>query len=76
MLHEAYQYKYEDTPRYGVLIFMLENELLKIACIPDNYFHFLQQIPNYYGRNLVHIEGEEEHSDSIPDEQISIANLH
>jgi hypothetical protein len=53
VLQEAYIYKYEDEPRYGVLIFLLENELLNMSCVPDNYFNFSQKIPDYHGRNLI-----------------------
>ena len=39
---EAYSYQYDAMPRYGVLKFILENELIKLNVIPDNIFSFLQ----------------------------------
>ena len=40
---EAYSYGYDEKPRYGVLKFILEKELLKLNVIPDNIYSFLQQ---------------------------------
>ena len=37
---EAYSYEYEDMPRYGVLKFLLEKELMKLNVIPDKYYSF------------------------------------
>jgi len=39
---EAYSYQYDAMPRYGVLKFILENELLKLNIIPDKIYSFLQ----------------------------------
>ena len=48
---EAYSYAYDETPRYGVLKFILENELIKLDVIPDNIYSFLQlQSTSFIGR--------------------------
>ena len=39
---EAYSYDFEEAPRYGVLKFILEQELLKLEVIPDKNYSFLQ----------------------------------
>ena len=52
ILEEAYSYGYSDTPQYGKLIFLLELQLIKIACIPDNFFTWFQANPNYCGRPI------------------------
>jgi hypothetical protein len=49
---EAYSYGYEDEPHYGTLIFMLEMELLKIYCVPDNIFTFMQADSSFVGRAI------------------------
>ena len=41
LCQEAYSYDYDSKPRYGVLKFLLENELMKMNVIPDNIFSFL-----------------------------------
>ena len=35
LCREAYSYEYEATPRYGTLMFILENELIKMNVYPD-----------------------------------------
>ena len=71
MLTEASSYGFEDEPRYSILIFLLENELLKLNCLPDNKFTFLQRIPGFFGMNTVHkmvkIDKKED-DDSVPEE--------
>ena len=49
---EAYSYSYEDEPHYGTLIFMLEMELMKIYCVPDNIFTFMQADSSFVGRAI------------------------
>ena len=49
---EAYDIGYDEEPQYGKLIFMLEMELFKIHCIPDNVFSFMQDSSSYVGRFL------------------------
>jgi hypothetical protein len=39
---EVYSYGFDDTPQYGNIIFMLQNELLKMNCIPDKTFSWFQ----------------------------------
>ena len=53
LCQEAYSYDYDSKPRYGVLKFILENELIKLNVIPDNIFSFLQQRDNFVGRICV-----------------------
>ena len=54
ILEEAYSYSYDETPQYGKLIFLLENELMKMSCIPDNFFTWFQSDLNYCGRPISH----------------------
>lgn len=50
LCQEAYSYDYDAKPRYGVLKFILENELIKLNVIPDKKYSFLQQQNNFIGR--------------------------
>ena len=50
LCQEAYSYEYDSKPRYGVLKFLLENELMKLNVIPDNIFSFLQLDYDFIGR--------------------------
>lgn len=50
LCEEAYSYDYDSKPRYGVLKFLLESELIKLNVIPDNIFSFLQLTNNFIGR--------------------------
>ena len=49
---EAYNTAYEERPQYGKMIFMLEMELFKMFCIPDNIFTFMQSNNRFVGRAL------------------------
>ena len=53
LCQEAYSYDYDSKPRYGVLKFILENELIKLNVIPDNIFSFLQLRDDFVGRICV-----------------------
>ena len=50
---EAYSYKYDEMPRYGVLKFILENELIKLNVVPDQIYSFLQPTNTFIGRICV-----------------------
>lgn len=50
ILKEAYSYEYEDTPRYGVMKFMLQKELMALNCIPDKYFSWFHK--GFIGRPI------------------------
>ena len=50
---EAYSYKYDEIPRYGVLKFILENELIKLNVVPDKIYSFLQPTNTFIGRICV-----------------------
>lgn len=50
--HEAYNIGYDEEPQYGKLIFMLEMELFKLYCIPDNVFNFMQKSSSFVGRAI------------------------
>jgi len=50
LCQEAYSYEYDSKPRYGVLKFLLEDELMKLNVIPDNIFSFLQLDYDFIGR--------------------------
>lgn len=49
---EAYATTYEERPQYGKMIFMLEMELFKMFCIPDNVYSFMQNNSRFVGRAL------------------------
>jgi hypothetical protein len=49
---EAYSIGFMDEPQYGKLIFMLEMELFKMFCIPDNVFNFMQKSSSFVGRSI------------------------
>ena len=49
---EAYSIGFDEEPQYGKLIFMLEMELFKMYCIPDNVFNFMQKSSNFVGRAI------------------------
>ena len=49
---EAYSTGFEEKPQYGKMIFMLEMELFKMYCIPDNIFSFMQKSSRFVGRAL------------------------
>ena len=50
ILIEAYSYCYDQTPRYGVLKFLLEKELMELHCVPDKYFTWFHK--GFIGRPL------------------------
>jgi serine/threonine protein kinase len=50
LCEEAYSYDYDSKPRYGVLKFILENELMKLNVIPDKIYSFLQLENSFIGR--------------------------
>lgn len=47
---EAYSYDYDATPRYGILRFLLEKELLEMHIVPDNVYSFLVKNLGFIGR--------------------------
>jgi hypothetical protein len=49
---EAYSIGFDEEPQYGKLIFMLEMELFKMYCIPDNVFKFMQISSSFVGRAI------------------------
>jgi hypothetical protein len=49
---EAYSIGFDEEPQYGKLIFMLEMELFKMYCIPDNVFNFMQKSSSFVGRAI------------------------
>ena len=53
ILSEAYSYGYDEKPQYGKLKFLLEHELLKMHCLPDDAFSWLQPKEiDYIGRPI------------------------
>lgn len=65
LCQEAYSYDFDAEPRYGVLKFILENELLKLNVVPDNMFSWLQVNRSFIGRicTVADQEQEEEEKD-------------
>jgi hypothetical protein len=53
ILNEAYSYSFEEAPQYGVLRFLLEKEILKLGCIPDTHYSWMQTIYGFHGKNTI-----------------------
>ena len=49
---EAYSYGFSDQPGYGVLIFLLERQILDLSGIPDRCFSW-RQLRGFHGRNVI-----------------------
>ena len=50
LMKESYSIGYDEEPQYGRIIFMMENELLNMNCIPDKYFTWFQR--SFIGRPI------------------------
>ena len=49
---EAYSYAFEEEPQYGVLIYLLEREIIKLQGIPDRSYSWM--LPRgYHAQNIV-----------------------
>ena len=66
---EAYSYGFSDAPQYGVLRFLLETEIIRLSCIPDNIYSWNQKVYGFHGKNTVKndtkIKDEREYSEGI-----------
>jgi hypothetical protein len=74
LYEEAYSYGLNEKPNYNKMRHMLRVELLKVHCLPDKVFSFLQPSIKFYGFIILqNLDAEEAISDDdMVDEEIEV----
>lgn len=72
LFEEAYSYSINEKPNYGKMVHLLKKELIKIYCVPDKIFSFLQADIKFYGFVILQARESQKIADEEIDENVEV----